>query len=86
MSDALEAPTTRWLVVGANGMLGHDLMEVIAEAGQEVVGMDLPEIDITSPDSVAAALDSLRPDVVVNAAAYTAVDAAEEHEDRGVCA
>ena len=43
--------------------------------------MDLPEIDITSPDSVAAALDSIRPGVVVNAAAYTAVDAAEEHED-----
>ena len=62
-------------------MLGHDLMEVIAEAGHEVVGMDLPEIDITSPESVAAALESVRPDVVVNAAAYTAVDAAEEHED-----
>ena len=62
-------------------MLGHDLMEVIAEAGHEVVGMDLPEIDITSAHSVADALDAVRPDVVVNAAAYTAVDAAEEHED-----
>jgi dTDP-4-dehydrorhamnose reductase len=62
-------------------MLGHDLMEVVADAGRDVVGMDLPEIDITSPDSVAAALESVRPDVVVNAAAYTAVDAAEEHED-----
>ena len=31
------------------GMLGHDLMEVIAEAGYDVVGMDLPEIDIASP-------------------------------------
>jgi dTDP-4-dehydrorhamnose reductase len=71
----------RWLVVGAKGMLGHDLMGVIAAAGHEVVGMDLPEIDITAPDSVASALDSTRPDVVVNAAAYTAVDAAEEHED-----
>ena len=71
----------RWLVVGCNGMLGHDLMDVVAAAGHEVVGLDLPEIDITSPDSVADALDSIRPDVVVNAAAYTAVDAAEEHED-----
>jgi dTDP-4-dehydrorhamnose reductase len=62
-------------------MLGHDLMEVIAEAGHEVVGMDLPEIDITSWESVTAALAAARPDVVVNAAAYTAVDAAEEHED-----
>ncbi|MCU0264271.1 MAG: dTDP-4-dehydrorhamnose reductase [Candidatus Nanopelagicales bacterium] len=72
---------TRWLVVGANGMLGHDLMDVLEMAGHDVVGMDLPEIDITAPDSVAAALDLIRPDVVINAAAYTAVDAAEEHED-----
>ncbi len=71
----------RWLVVGANGMLGHDLMEVVAAAGHEVVGLDLPDIDITSPASVTTALEAIRPDVVVNAAAYTAVDAAEEHED-----
>ena len=70
----------RWLVVGANGMLGQDLMSVVADAGHEVTGMDLPDIDITSPDSVRAALKALDPDVVVNAAAYTAVDAAEENE------
>ena len=75
------AAPSRWLVVGANGMLGHDLMDVIPRAGHHVVGMDLPEIDITYAGSVADALDSFRPDVVVNAAAYTAVDAAEEHED-----
>lgn len=62
-------------------MLGHDLMDAVAGAGHEVVGLDLPEIDITSPESVAATLDAIGPKVVVNAAAYTAVDAAEEHED-----
>jgi dTDP-4-dehydrorhamnose reductase len=62
-------------------MLGHDLTEVIAQAGHEVVGMDLPEVDITSPASVSGALETVGPEVVVNAAAYTAVDAAEEHED-----
>ncbi len=72
--------TQRWLVVGARGMLGTDLLDVLAAAGQHAVGMDLPEIDITSPASVAAALDRTHPDVVVNAAAYTAVDAAEENE------
>lgn len=71
----------RWLVVGANGMLGHDLTEVAAAAGHDVTGMDLPQIDITSAESVIEALARVRPDVVVNAAAYTAVDAAEEHED-----
>lgn len=70
----------RWLIIGSAGQLGHDLMEVVSAAGHDAVGMDLPAIDITSPTSVAAALDSVRPDVVVNAAAYTAVDAAEEDE------
>ena len=70
----------RWLVIGCDGQLGSDLMEVLPAAGHEAVGMDLPAIDITQPDSVAAAFDSVAPDVVVNAAAYTAVDAAEEHE------
>lgn len=71
-----------WLVVGSNGQLGHDLMEVLPAAGHTAVGMDLPDIDITDPASVAAALDAADGpfDVVVNAAAYTAVDAAEEHE------
>ena len=46
--SAPDSGSARWLVIGANGMLGHDLMEVIAAAGHEVVGMDLPEIDITS--------------------------------------
>ena len=80
MKGAARTAKARWLVFGANGMLGRDLMEVVAAAGHDVTGMDLPDIDITSPTSVAAALDLARPDVVVNAAAYTAVDAAEEQE------
>lgn len=71
----------RWLVVGAHGMLGHDLLEVLGDAGTDVVGLDLPDIDITSRESVSSALAAVGPDVVVNAAAYTAVDAAEEHEE-----
>ena len=42
--------------------------------------MDLPDIDITDPASVAVAVATVQPQVVVNTAAYTAVDAAEEHE------
>jgi dTDP-4-dehydrorhamnose reductase len=71
----------RWLVVGANGMLGQDLTTVLAMGGDDVVGMDLPQVDITSRESVRAALDTVDADVVVNVAAYTAVDAAEEHEE-----
>jgi dTDP-4-dehydrorhamnose reductase len=80
VSNADPVASIRWLVVGANGMLGHDLMKVISGTGDEAVGMDLPEVDITSSESVASALEAAKPDVVVNAAAYTAVDAAEEHE------
>jgi len=77
--------TQHWLVVGAAGMLGHDVVELARAAGHAVLALDLPEVDITSPESVAAALDAAGPgpdgpDVVVNTAAYTAVDAAEQNE------
>ncbi len=65
-------------------MLGHDLMSVGRGAGHEVIGLDLPSIDITSPESVAQALAANQPDVVLNAAAYTAVDKAEDDEARAL--
>jgi dTDP-4-dehydrorhamnose reductase len=68
----------RWLVVGSRGQLGTDLMSVL---GADAVGLDFPEIDITDPASVRSALEGAQPEVVVNAAAYTAVDAAEAEED-----
>lgn len=70
----------RWLVVGAAGMLGTDLVEVLAGRGHEVRGMDLPAVDILDPASCAEAVSGA--DVVVNCAAYTAVDAAETDEAR----
>lgn len=68
--------SVRWLVVGANGMLGTELMRLLTD--RNVRGVDLPEIDITKPDSVAEALNDV--DIVVNCAAYTAVDNAEANE------
>ncbi|MBR5951430.1 MAG: dTDP-4-dehydrorhamnose reductase, partial [Actinomycetaceae bacterium] len=69
----------RWVITGANGMLGHDLMERVRQEGHEAIGLDLPEIDITDEASVARAIESA--DVIANVAAYTAVDAAEENEN-----
>ena len=66
----------RWLVVGANGMLGTELMRLLD--GRNVTGVDLPAIDITDPASVETVLTDV--DVVVNCAAYTAVDDAETNE------
>ena len=70
----------RWLVVGAAGMLGTDLVEVLGARGHEVSGVDLPAVDILDPVSCAAVVDGH--EVVVNCAAYTAVDAAETDEAR----
>ncbi len=67
-----------WLVVGAAGMLGTDLVEVLRERGHEVEGADLPALDILDPVQCTAAVAGH--DVVVNCAAYTAVDAAEADE------
>lgn len=69
----------RWVITGANGMLGHDLMERVRQGGHEAIGLDLPEIDITDEASVARMIESA--DVIANVAAYTAVDAAEENEN-----
>lgn len=73
---------TRVLVVGAAGQLGTDLVQALrTQAEYDVHGVDLPAIDITDPESVAAVFAAALPAVVVNCAAYTAVDAAETHED-----
>ncbi|MBR9982236.1 MAG: dTDP-4-dehydrorhamnose reductase [Desulfatitalea sp.] len=68
----------RILITGSNGQLGHDLMEQARSRDWQAVGADLPQCDITNGDSVAAALAAAgSPAAVINAAAYTAVDAAE---------
>ena len=69
---------TRWLVTGARGQLGSDL--VLALGADEVVALGRADLDIADAAAVDAALDVHRPDVVVNAGAYTAVDAAEADE------
>jgi dTDP-4-dehydrorhamnose reductase len=70
--------TERWLVVGAGGQLGTDLMRVLD--GHDVVGLIRQDLDITDADAVARTVAAVVPSVIVNAAAYTAVDAAETDE------
>jgi dTDP-4-dehydrorhamnose reductase len=72
---------TRWLLTGANGMLGLDLQVTLALAGvpeKDVSALTIADLDITEADAVRDAVRGH--DVVVNCAAYTAVDAAESHE------
>ena len=78
---SMETATTHMLVAGAKGQLGLRLMEAAAAAGVSAAGLDREGMDVASRDSVEAALDSVQPTVVINAAAYTAVDMAESQRD-----
>ncbi|WP_028046871.1 dTDP-4-dehydrorhamnose reductase [Cellulomonas sp. URHE0023] len=69
----------RWLVTGANGMLGRDLVDLLAVRGHDVTGVDRDGLDITDPNLTDDCVQGF--DVVINCAAYTAVDAAEADED-----
>lgn len=67
----------RVLVTGANGQVGRELLRAAWPKATEVVGLSRPEFDITSADAIGAAVAGTSPDIVINAAAYTAVDKAE---------
>lgn len=71
------------LVLGHKGMLGSDLVAELERRGQEVVGLDLPEFDLTQPEHIAriAAKEFGAIDWAFNCAAYTAVDRAETERD-----
>ncbi len=69
----------RWLVTGAGGMLGQDVLTVLKRAGIEAVGLRRADLDITDPAAVRAAVEDVT--VVVNCAAWTDVDGAETAEE-----
>jgi dTDP-4-dehydrorhamnose reductase len=72
---------THWLITGAAGMLGRDLTDLLATRGEQVTGLARDDLDITDTAAIAAGLQAIKPDVVVNCAAWTAVDDAESHEE-----
>jgi len=67
----------RLFVTGAGGQLGHDVVATAREAGDDVVAVDHAALDITDLPAVRSAIRAARPDAIINAAAYTAVDACE---------
>lgn len=75
-----------WLVTGASGMLGRDLMLRLQREGEDAVGYPRYGLDITDAAAVRETLRRRPPAVVVNCAAWTAVDDAETHEDAALLA
>jgi dTDP-4-dehydrorhamnose reductase len=71
----------KWLITGAGGMLGRDLSDLLAGEGDQVAALGRADLDITDAAGARDAVARHRPDVVVNCAAWTAVDDAEAHED-----
>lgn len=74
----------RWIVTGAGGMLGRDLVAQLRAGGENVTALGRSELDITDPIAVEQSVCSAAGDmqlVIVNLAAWTDVDAAERAED-----
>jgi dTDP-4-dehydrorhamnose reductase len=71
---------TRVLLIGKNGQLGWELHRSLATLG-ELIAVDYPEIDLGQPESGRDLIRRIQPQVIVNAAAYTAVDQAETEQE-----
>jgi len=71
----------RVLVIGRTGQISTELLARLPAAGHAVLGLEPPEFDLTDAGQVAAAFADFRPEAVINAAAYTAVDRAEDERD-----
>jgi dTDP-4-dehydrorhamnose reductase len=69
-----------WLITGGSGQLGLAFQAELALQGIDFVSVNSHELDITNQDLVEELVDSLRPEVIINAAAWTDVDGAETNE------
>jgi dTDP-4-dehydrorhamnose reductase len=72
----------RLFVTGAGGQVGRELVEWCTAQGDDVAAADHAALDVTDPGAVRDAIASARPDVVVHAAAWTAVDACESDPEK----
>ncbi|MBM4294090.1 MAG: dTDP-4-dehydrorhamnose reductase [Deltaproteobacteria bacterium] len=85
----MNGPAMRVAVIGSLGMLGQDLIPRLEKAGFEAIGLDLlgsgsSRLDITQPEAVLSLLKTLSPELVINCAAYTAVDQAESEPEKAM--
>jgi dTDP-4-dehydrorhamnose reductase len=71
----------KWLIVGGNGQLGRAMKAELAESGANFVSLDRVQLDITNSSEITRVFGTEKPDVVLNAAAWTGVDEAEDAEE-----
>lgn len=69
------------LIIGANGQLGSDMAKLAQAEGYNYTAIDFPEIDITNPESIENVFSRANPQIVINCAAFTAVDDCEKLPD-----
>jgi len=69
-----------WLITGAGGMVAHDLREALASRDEKVIALTKSELDVTDARAIDQAVREAQPRVIINCAAYTKVDAAEDDE------
>ena len=74
-------PAVKLVVCGAGGMLGQDVVRAARFTNHEVAALDRDALDVSDQRAVRRAMDRERPAAVVNCAAYTAVDSAQEEPD-----
>ena len=67
------------LITGINGQVGHALMQQLTE--YELVGLTRQDCDLTNPDQIKRVIDQHQPDLIINPAAYTQVDQAEDEPE-----
>lgn len=70
------------LVTGVKGQLGYDCVNELEKRNHEAVGVDIEEMDITNEASVNELMKEVNPDAVIHCAAWTAVDAAQDEENK----
>lgn len=67
------------LITGINGQVGHALMEQLKD--HELIGLTRQDCDLTNPDKIKQVIDHHQPDLIINSAAYTKVDQAEDEPE-----
>ncbi|MBR3796036.1 MAG: dTDP-4-dehydrorhamnose reductase [Clostridia bacterium] len=72
----------RVLVTGAAGQLGCDVVNELKKRGHETIGVDIAEMDITDASACSRVMENAAPEAVIHCAAWTAVDAAEDQEEK----